>query len=52
MKGQINPMIKQIKVGRMNTGNQRWIGRRIKRLLTIVPSFLFLLKAIFLTFSG
>ena len=27
--GQIKPMIKQAKVGKMNNGNHRWIGRRI-----------------------
>lgn len=47
----MNPIKKQAKVGNTNTGNQRWIGRRIRRLFTAAPSRVFLRKVIFLSFS-
>ena len=33
------PMTKQMKVGRMNTGNQRFMGRRMIILFTAEKSF-------------
>ena len=35
--GQIKPMQKHTKVGRMNRGAQRWIGLRIRLLVTAEP---------------
>ena len=50
-KGQTKPMQKQANTGRMNSGNQRWMGRRISWLFTADPSrfFFFLCKLIFLS---
>ena len=44
IKGQMKPMIKHKKVGKINSGNQRWIGRRTNEAFTLALDFL--LKAL------
>ena len=50
----MNPMQKQAKVGRMNSGKQRRMGRRTRMLLTAEPSgfFFFFFNKITLSYSN